>query len=723
MNPQVNMAGIPVAGGPVGGTQLMNAAGQRVSEFDNQKQMLNTYIYDYFLKNNLYDLARNLQKDVPVKLKPKPSPTGRDVNGVSDGMDTDTKNEHPDLQVADIPYSGGDSFLHDWWCQFWEMYSAHRGKARPPVQQYLNHTRSSVRQTDQQRLMSNMLNNNPQMQYQMMQQRMAAQGGMGMSGELQKRALQNHQQRNASNPQANMQQLKQAQMMQTNMQRDGSGMDMGGQRPQSPAGENAPSPKRPRLEGNGFNNQQMGPAGRGQGMQPMGNAVSQAGGQQMMMQNGINTNEMPQQQFNAFQASTPNVQAKSIEGMNPSGVSQGSPMNQQLDPELAHVFSGNPTRPMMPQGPGGQTQGNHALQDYQMQLMLLEQQNKKRLLMARQEQDNLTHGPGTAPGQPGFQAMSPSGSRAGPSPNPNDQMKRGTPKMGQTGLPNSPLPDGSMNQNRGSPAPAFDGQMPGGMPPQAQYYQMIRQPPSSHPQFNGQMNQQQQMEAIARNGGRMPNGWTPQGAQMMAPNPGQQQVPMGTPQQRTAMPPPPPPATATEVAARTQPSSPAQQNAAPPTPSQTNKAAPKGKKDKQDTRKKPPKKGSTTTGATPASEAEPPPTPTPSTPITPMHQNSFAPAQKNGVQQNNVQAQSQNATNAPAVAPQLDPTSMPNFGDLGSSDANQFSLDFGSLDGPDVLENFDFDSFLHTGDDGNGFQFEGALNFSADGVEAGSGDV
>ncbi len=33
--------------------------------------------------------------------------------------------------------------------------------------------------------------------------------------------------------------------------------------------------------------------------------------------------------------------------------------------------------------------GNHALQDYQMQLMLLEQQNKKRLMMARQEQDNI----------------------------------------------------------------------------------------------------------------------------------------------------------------------------------------------------------------------------------------------------------------------------------------------------------------------------------------------
>jgi len=36
--------------------------------------------------------------------------------------------------------------------------------------------------------------------------------------------------------------------------------------------------------------------------------------------------------------------------------------------------------------------GNHTLQDHQMQLMLLEQQNKRRLLMARQEQDVLATG-------------------------------------------------------------------------------------------------------------------------------------------------------------------------------------------------------------------------------------------------------------------------------------------------------------------------------------------
>lgn len=41
-----------------------------------------------------------------------------------------------------------------------------------------------------------------------------------------------------------------------------------------------------------------------------------------------------------------------------------------------------------PTGPGIHS-GNHALQDYQMQLMLLEQQNKKRLLFVRQEEQKL----------------------------------------------------------------------------------------------------------------------------------------------------------------------------------------------------------------------------------------------------------------------------------------------------------------------------------------------
>ena len=45
------------------------------------------------------------------------------------------------------------------------------------------------------------------------------------------------------------------------------------------------------------------------------------------------------------------------------------------------------TVPMAP-GVGDNSAHNHALQDYQLQLMLLEQQKKKRQWMARQEQDS-----------------------------------------------------------------------------------------------------------------------------------------------------------------------------------------------------------------------------------------------------------------------------------------------------------------------------------------------
>lgn len=414
---------------------------------------------------------------------------------------------------------------------------------------------------------------------------------------------------------------QQQQMMQNQqMQRDGSQMDMN-QRPQSPgSAENAPSPnKRPRLE-NGFNGQQMGPGARSQGMQPqqMG-ATSAAQAGQMLMANGIDPNNMTPQQFSAFQGQNPNVQtAKGLQvyaqnlalqhkaalnnqqlakEMNNAGM-QNSPMAQQGGDGSQDFFQGNANARMQPGAPGQQPGGNHALQDYQMQLMLLEQQNKKRLLMARQEQDNITQHPASGPvGQPGFPpAMSPQGSRAGPSPNPNDQMKRGTPKLPQAGLPGSPMPDGPMPQNRSSPLPnGFDpNQMPPGMPPQFYQGQMgangMMRPPSSHPGFQGQMTPQQ-MEMIARNGGRMPNGMWPQGGppqmmpgqQQQGPQQGmqqgqQQQPPMGTPQQRNQqMPPPPAPAAGNENG-RTQPSSPAQPQNQPPTPSQANKPNPKNKK-------------------------------------------------------------------------------------------------------------------------------------------------
>jgi hypothetical protein len=138
--------------------------------------------------------------------------------------------------------------------------------------------------------------------------------------------------------------------------------------------------------------------------------------------------------------------------MNPGVMtSQGSPM-LQADPDNGQLMGQLPMNDFYPaniRNPGnmqpGQnaTGGNHALQDYQMQLMLLEQQNKKRLMMARQEQDIISRGDGQMPIGPGMQppGMSP-GSRTGTSPNPTEQMKRGAGQM--AGMPGSPAPGEGM---------------------------------------------------------------------------------------------------------------------------------------------------------------------------------------------------------------------------------------------------------------------------------------
>ena len=253
-------------------------------------------------------------------------------------------------------------------------------------------------------------------------------------------------------------------------------------------------------------------------------------------------------------------------------------------------------------GPGGAPgggAGNHAFPDPQLQLMLLEQQNKKRLMMARQEQDSMIprlEGSQGAPGAVGpngqpFQGTSPQG-RSVDSPNPGDQMKRGTPHMNNAGMP-SPIPEG---QSRGSPGGGMNFNMAGNIDPSTnpQYFKTGNngmdpnkarampngmQPPSSHPGgFQNGMTAQQGA-AVQQNWTNGPNGqMMPQGAQ------GAPQQSIGTPQQR-AMPPPSAPATGPVTNGRTQPPSP-QQNTAPPTLSQSNKANPKKKAESKDSKAK-----------------------------------------------------------------------------------------------------------------------------------------
>ena len=551
------------------------------------------------------------------------------------------------------------------------------------------------------------------------------------------------------------------------MQRGDSDIDMNGHRSQSPASaEQSGSPsKRQRLEGNPqFVGQGMVPNGRGQPMNP--NTPQQTS--QMLMANGIQPSRMTPQQFQNFQNLPTAQQQKSIQVYTSHmaaqyhrlGHDQGM-QNGMLNPATAMMQNQGD----MMQGPEGQfmnmdqmyqsqlrgnggmnqqganTGGNHALQDYQMQLMLLEQQNKKRLMMARQEQEGMARPDGqpALPGQPGMQTagMSPGNPRNGPSPNPSE-MKRGTPQIGQAGIPGSPAP-GEMGQNRGSPAAM---NFVGGMPPDFNL-QVVNQiknmgdgmAPGPAPGMRPGMPMGNQPGNRMSSGGNWPQG--PQGQPMIGQPTVSQPSTMGTPQQRTEMPPPAQPAGGQN---RTQPSSP-QPGQAPPTPQQSTKANPKGKKDRNEQRKvslsvpflqpylfsltsqqKPSKKGSVAanTSSGDKTEAELPQTPTPSTPITPVHAASFTnnaggssgpkggpAATSNPVNASgpNANMQPQGNANGPTSVPVQNqvpqaPGDMQGaapFGDFPMSDPNQqFNLDFSSLEPGDVLENFDFDSFLNT---------------------------
>ena len=409
---------------------------------------------------------------------------------------------------------------------------------------------------------------------------------------------------------AQIQKNQQMQMMQQMQRGEQPEMDLNGNRPQSPASaDNAPSPsKRPRLEGGPVNGQQLAPNGRPQGQGMQGQPTPQA----LMMQNGMSRGMNPAQ-FQQFQQGQA-AQQKSMQVYaqdlalhhSRSALSQGIPNGGMMNPgvmpnqtDLVPMPDGQAMYPVGPeyygtngqigqvrpggiQTPDGQL-GNHALQDYQMQLMLLEQQNKRRLMMARQEQDSMARADGQPPmpGQGGLPpGTSPQGSRAGASPNPSEQMKRGTPKMPQTGLPGSPSA-ADMGQNRGSPGSMnLNGQMPQDMGGAFFPGGPGMRPPSSNPSFSGpQMGQPIPANAV----NRVPSGqWAP--GQPMAPHHSPAaQAQAGTPQERGAMPPPGPPG-AGPGAGRAQPPSPQTGANAPPTPQQANKAAPK-KKDTKDTRK------------------------------------------------------------------------------------------------------------------------------------------
>ena len=153
MAQQVNMAGMGSVGGPVGGpvggsVNAPNMMSTGSNDPAYHARQLNTYIYDYFLKNGHFELARMVNSKLDttnpdVKRSPR-----RDVNGVNDGMDDDSKDSihkiPDDLPRPKLPSTGNDnSFLLDWWSQFWDVFSAQRNRIKGPAQVYLQHSHVS----------------------------------------------------------------------------------------------------------------------------------------------------------------------------------------------------------------------------------------------------------------------------------------------------------------------------------------------------------------------------------------------------------------------------------------------------------------------------------------------------------------------------------------------------------------------------------------------------
>jgi hypothetical protein len=156
MAQQGNMAAMGPTGGPVGGHAMMNnmnnvnngASESSMSQVAN----LNTYIYDYFIKNGQYDLARAVHSQLPTNTLPNNSSDAQGgVNGVNDGMDEDSKdniNKIPDdlPRPRIISIRSDHSFLLDWWSQFWDVYAASKSKGKAPQshQSYYQHTTVSL---------------------------------------------------------------------------------------------------------------------------------------------------------------------------------------------------------------------------------------------------------------------------------------------------------------------------------------------------------------------------------------------------------------------------------------------------------------------------------------------------------------------------------------------------------------------------------------------------
>lgn len=170
MNGNPNMANMNPMGGPVGApVPMMNNGGVIAAQVpgprqipvptESQRTLLNTYIYEYFLRNQMFDCARSLVNgDHQINVTKDGSNRRRDENGNllgnglgDDPMDTDSKDDidaklPDDLPAPKLPMPASESsFLYEWFCLFWDIFNAQRTKGgNGPVNQYVSHTQVCI---------------------------------------------------------------------------------------------------------------------------------------------------------------------------------------------------------------------------------------------------------------------------------------------------------------------------------------------------------------------------------------------------------------------------------------------------------------------------------------------------------------------------------------------------------------------------------------------------
>lgn len=179
-------------GGPVGGSQQMNADTPNSGVQINPIKRLNTAIYDHLLRNNLTDVAKSFSEKVDIEYHAKKSP-GQQANGIDDSMEVDNVFQNlPD--GMDPPVSlGGGLFLQDWWCQFWEMHQGLRapGKLKQSTMVYVAAQRQAQKARTNMMAGGNMDAASMQNMRVYNNNMMQMNNGMNVSNDLKRAAMQN----------------------------------------------------------------------------------------------------------------------------------------------------------------------------------------------------------------------------------------------------------------------------------------------------------------------------------------------------------------------------------------------------------------------------------------------------------------------------------------------------------------------------------------------------